>query len=168
MENQPMNLISPKGTLIVATLERLSGRALIVPGSARPEPLGGFSFDYQGTTDIYWDEQRTVLENDERVFVDEEGTEYLESKLRLVPQQEEQEMPPPPPEQSAKAVTVITVTVEGGVVQAIDGIPAGVTIRVLDFDTDGAQEESLTALPNGAKASVSEWSGTTSSLEDTT
>ena len=91
MENQTINLISPKGTLIVATLERLNGRALIVPSSVRVEPTGGFSFDYEGTTDIYWDDQRTVVENDERVFVDEEGTEYLESELRLVPQQQEQE-----------------------------------------------------------------------------
>ena len=62
---------------------------------------------------------------------------------------------------------VITVTVEGGVVQGIDGIPAGVIIRVLDFDTEGAEEESLTALPNGEKACVSEWSAETPPSEDT-
>jgi hypothetical protein len=155
MENQAMNLVSRKGTLIVATLERLSGRALIVPSSVRAEPTGGFSFEYEGTTDIFWDDQRTVTQDDERVFLDEEGEEYLESELRLVPQQQEQELPPtPPPDESG---SVITVTVEGGVVQAVDGIPAGVTVRVLDFDTDGVDEESLTALPNGSKASVSDW-----------
>ena len=165
MEIQPMNLVSADGTLIVATLERLSGRAQIVPGSVRPEPLGGFSFDYSGTTDIYWDEQRTVVENDERVFVDEEGTEYLESELRLVPQQQEQESPLP----SDQSSSVITVTVKGGVVQEIDGIPAGVTIRVLDLDTEGADEKSLTVLPNGSKACASEWRApATSSSEDTT
>ena len=95
MEIQPMNLLSPKGTVIIATLERLSGCSLIVPGSVRAEPAGGFSFDYEGSTDIYWDEQRTVIENDQRVFVDEEGMEYLESELRLVPQQQAQESPPP-------------------------------------------------------------------------
>ena len=42
---------------------------------------------------------------------------------------------------------IITVTVEGGVVQSVDGIPDGVTVRVLDFDTDGAEDDSLTALP---------------------
>ncbi len=63
---------------------------------------------------------------------------------------------------------IITITVEGGVVQAVEGIPAGVTVRVLDFDTDGADEESLTALPNGEKASVSEWQApSTSGPEDT-
>jgi hypothetical protein len=162
MEN-PMKLISPKETLIVATLERLSGRALIAPGSVRREASGGFSFDYEGTTEIFWDDQRTVVENDERVFLDDEGVEYLESELRLVPE-DEQESPP------AESIAVINVTVEGGVVQAIDGIPAGVTVRVLDFDTDGADEESLTELPNGEKASVSEWQApsTTSGPEDTT
>jgi hypothetical protein len=162
MENQPMNLVSQKGTLIVATLERLSGRALIVPSSVRAEPTGGFSFDYEGTTDIFWDDQRTVTQDDERVFLDEEGEEYLESALQLVPQNEEKS---PPVESTA----VITITVEGGVVQAIDGIPSGMTVRVLDFDTDGVDEESLVALPNGSKASVSDWEASTSSahLEDT-
>jgi hypothetical protein len=36
---------------------------------------------------------------------------------------------------------------------------------VLDLDTDGADEESLTALPDGSKACVSEWQA---SAEDTT
>ena len=161
MENQPMNLVSPKGTLIVATQERLSGRALIVPSSVRAEPTGGFSFDYEGSTDVFWDDQRTVTQDDERVFLDEEGEEYLESELQLVPQEEEKSPP-------AEATAVITNTVEGGVVQAIDGIPAGVTVRVLDFDTEGAEEEFLTALPNGEKASVSEWSGKAPPSEDTT
>jgi hypothetical protein len=165
MDYQPMNLISPEGTLIVATLERLSGRALIEPSSIRADPTGGVSFDYEGTTDIFWDDQRTVTQDDERIFLDEEGTEYLESELRLVPQQQAQESPPPPPDESK---SLIIVTVEGGVIQAIDGIPAGITIRVLDFDTEGAEEESLTALPNGEKACVSEWSGTTPPSEDTT
>ena len=166
MENQPMNLVSQKGTLIVATLERLSGRALIVPSSVRAEPTGGFSFDYEGTTDIFWDDQRTVTQDDERVFLDEDGEEHLESELRLVPQQQEQELPPtPPPDESG---SVITVTVEGGVVQSVDGVPRGITVRVLDFDTEGTEEECLTALPNGGKACVSEWSGKPPPSEDTT
>ena len=162
MDYQPMNLISPEGTLVVATLERLSGRALIEPSSIRADPTGGVSFDYEGTTDVFWDDQRTVTQDDERVFLDEDGEEYLESELRLVPLQHPEESPPP----SDESDTLITVTVEGGVVQAIDGIPAGVTVRVLDFDTDGVDEESLTALPNGSKASVSDWVASTP-VEDT-
>ncbi len=34
----------------------------------------------------------------------------------------------------------IIVTVEGGVIQAIDQIPAGVTVEVWDFDTEGIEE----------------------------
>jgi len=162
MEIQPMNLLSPKGTVIIATLERLSGCSLIVPGSVRAEPAGGFSFDYEGNTDIYWDEQRTVIENDQRVFVDEEGIEYPENELRLVPQQQEQESP------HLADPGVIIVTVEGGVVQSVDGVPRGITVRVLDFDTEGTEEECLTALPNGGKACVSEWSGKPPPSEDTT
>lgn len=102
MEMQPMHLISKDGNLIIATLERLSGRALIAPGSVRPEPGGGFSFDYEGTTDIFWDDQRTVTQDDERVFLDEEGTEYLESELQLVPEQQQQQAPelPSPSEET--------------------------------------------------------------------
>ncbi|MEA3212310.1 MAG: hypothetical protein QOE70_5367 [Chthoniobacter sp.] len=85
MAQQRMILVSPAGTVITGTLERLSGRANIVPGSAREDPLGGIEFDYEGSTEIWWDEQSTVIRDDERVFLDEEGDEFLESDLRLVP-----------------------------------------------------------------------------------
>ncbi|MEA3208558.1 MAG: hypothetical protein QOE70_1615 [Chthoniobacter sp.] len=85
MDEQRMILVSPTGTVITGTLETLSGRANIVPGSAREDPLGGIEFDYEGSTEIWWDEQRTVIRDDERVFLDEEGDEFLESELRLVP-----------------------------------------------------------------------------------
>jgi hypothetical protein len=39
--------------------------------------------------------------------------------------------------------TTIIVTVEGGVVQSVDGIPAGVTVEVWDFDVEGCDEEDL-------------------------
>lgn len=32
---------------------------------------------------------------------------------------------------------VITITVEGGLIQNIDDIPEGITVRVMDFDTEG-------------------------------
>ncbi len=53
MANQRMILMSHSGTVIIATLERLSGRALIVPGSAREHAIGGIDFDYESTTDIF-------------------------------------------------------------------------------------------------------------------
>jgi len=86
MDQQRMILVSPAGTVITGTLERLSGRANIVSGSARIDPLGGIEFDYEGSTEIFWDEQRTATRDDERVFLDEKGNDFLESELRLVPE----------------------------------------------------------------------------------
>jgi hypothetical protein len=80
-----MVLISPKGKLITGTLEQMIGRANIVRDSARKKLAGGIEFDYEGSTDIFWDEQHTVTRNDEFVFLDEDGNDYLESELRLVP-----------------------------------------------------------------------------------
>jgi len=54
---------------------------------------------------------------------------------------------------------IITVTVEEGLIQSIEGIPPGHTVRVLDFDTEGADESDLTQLPSGKKAWVSEFHG---------
>lgn len=34
----------------------------------------------------------------------------------------------------------ILVTVEGGVVQQVDNIPKGITVKVMDFDTDGVEK----------------------------
>jgi hypothetical protein len=53
----------------------------------------------------------------------------------------------------------ITITVEGGVIQAIQHIPKGMTVKVLDFDVDGVPDEDLTKLRNGQKAVVAEWGG---------
>jgi hypothetical protein len=91
MDNQtdkhPMVLVSPTGSIITGTLERLTGRANLVPGSAREDPLGGTEFDYDGYTEVFWDDQRTVVSEDERVFLDEEGNEFLEGELRLIPEE---------------------------------------------------------------------------------
>ena len=80
-----MNLVSPNGTIIAGTLERLHARAGIIPGSARRNPQGGIEFDHDGETELFWEDQRTVLRDEERVFLDEEGWEFLESQLRLIP-----------------------------------------------------------------------------------
>ncbi len=85
MDQSPMVLVSPAGTVITGTLERLSGRANIVPGSVRKADAGGIEFDYEGSTDIFWEEQHTVTRDGDLVFLDENGDDYLESELRLVP-----------------------------------------------------------------------------------
>lgn len=37
----------------------------------------------------------------------------------------------------------IAITLEGGIIQDIDNIPPGVTVKVMDFDTDGVDESEL-------------------------
>jgi hypothetical protein len=44
--------------------------------------------------------------------------------------------PPAPPEPA-----VIRVTVVGGVVQQVAGVPPGVRVEVWDYDTEGARED---------------------------
>jgi hypothetical protein len=90
-----MNLISPTGTIIVATLENVVGRAMIVPGSVRQDCLGSFEFEYEGSTEISWNDQQTVVRDDDRVFVDRNGDEFLESELKLSPVEEDEPLPPP-------------------------------------------------------------------------
>lgn len=50
----------------------------------------------------------------------------------------------------------ITVYVNGGVIQEITGIPEDVTVKVVDRDIDGSDEEDLT-LVDGEMAYVSHW-----------
>ena len=81
-DQRRMALISPEGTRIIGTLERLSGRAEIVPDSFRANPQGDFTFEYEGTTEVFWDGQETEVRDGERVFLDEEGNEFTENTLR--------------------------------------------------------------------------------------
>lgn len=50
----------------------------------------------------------------------------------------------------------ITIYMEGGVMQDITGIPEGTTVKVVDWDIDGIEENRLTKLEAGM-ALVSEW-----------
>jgi hypothetical protein len=52
---------------------------------------------------------------------------------------------------------VITITMEGGIIHGVEGIPNGITVRVHDFDIEGAEPESITTTANGDKVCVSEW-----------
>lgn len=75
-------LVSPNGTAIRGTLERLAGVAL---GTVSRADDGTVAIEYTGGTEIYWDEQRTVTREGpsgmEQVFIDENGCEWLESDL---------------------------------------------------------------------------------------
>lgn len=50
----------------------------------------------------------------------------------------------------------ITIYVEGGVIQDITGIPEDISVKVVDRDVDGIEENSLTKLESGM-ALVSVW-----------
>jgi len=76
-------LVSPTGTHIIGTLERLTGYAVIESETVRNTDTG-FEFEYEGTTEVYWDEQKTVERDGERIFVDRNGDEFREGELRLV------------------------------------------------------------------------------------
>jgi len=76
-----MTLKSPKGTVIVGTLELVHGWAGIHGPVKRGER--GFEFDHDGDTRLDWDGQKTVLRDGERIFVDADGNEFKESELRL-------------------------------------------------------------------------------------
>lgn len=55
-------------------------------------------------------------------------------------------------------MTTITITVEGGVIQDIKGIPKNTKIKVLDFDIDGLPEEETKIInEKGDRANVSYW-----------
>ena len=55
---------------------------------------------------------------------------------------------------------IITVGVEGGVVQWIQGIPRGIRVVVHDYDVDGADKEELSKDENGDEYLESVWDDT--------
>ncbi len=59
-----MQAFAPNGSPILGTLEKLSGRAEITPGSYEKKPDGTLNYDHQGGTEIFYDDQETVLTGD--------------------------------------------------------------------------------------------------------
>ena len=155
-DQRRMALISPEGTRIIGTLERLTGRAEIVLDSFRANPQGGFTFEYEGTTEVFWDGQETEVRDDERVFLDEDGSEFTENTLRLVPEDSIDEAPGSPPTQSPAAPRVIIIMKDGGIIESVLGVPPGVYAQVIDLDGEGAPPETVTPLAAGLPAIVTE------------
>lgn len=78
-----VSLQTPEGKQIRGTVERVPGCAL-----ARTfEVLSDGSLDplYEGETDLWWDEQETVTENGERIYLDDDGDGWPESNLLRIP-----------------------------------------------------------------------------------
>lgn len=64
------------GLPIRGTLETVRGRAEISEDSWTRKPDGTLGYDYAGDTTIWWDEQRTVTNDDGAdLFIDEQGNE---------------------------------------------------------------------------------------------
>lgn len=74
-----MGLVAPNGIRIRGTLEQLTGVAQI--NSIERLPDGTLDFDYEGGTEVFYDEAVTVERDGKIVFVDEEGDEWTEDQL---------------------------------------------------------------------------------------
>lgn len=59
-----MQAFAPNGSAILGTLEKLSGRAEVTQGGYTKNPDGTLEFEYQGGTEIFYDDQETVLTGD--------------------------------------------------------------------------------------------------------
>lgn len=79
-------LYSPTGVPIIGTYEELEGVANINGATLddSPNAPAKYDLDWQGSTDVWWDGQRTKLnKKGERLFIDENGDSWPESKLVL-------------------------------------------------------------------------------------
>lgn len=81
-------LFAPDGSRIVSTLEKIYGTCDINQVTQNPD--GTLFVEWAGGTDIDWNSQETVMRDStnggfvmERVFIDEDGGEWLESQLVL-------------------------------------------------------------------------------------
>lgn len=75
---------SPTGPTIRGTLETVSGVALV----SSIDPKTG-EVEYEGDTEIFWDEQKTVARDGKVIFVDTIGDEWTFDQL--VPEDDEAE-----------------------------------------------------------------------------
>lgn len=75
------NFVTPTGLQVKGTVERIPGTArtegLKVDGQGKVEPI------YGGGTDVCWDGQVTVVQDGHRLWVDEDGDEWPENKLKV-------------------------------------------------------------------------------------
>lgn len=78
-KGEAARLVAPNGCEIKGTLETLSGVALIHELSRSAD--GTVTFECEGETKIWWDDQRAVVRRGKTVFVDTEGYEWTEDQL---------------------------------------------------------------------------------------
>jgi hypothetical protein len=79
-----MALKSPKGTIIVGTLEALTARHEFAPDTQITRTADGkFDFEHVDRAEVFWEGQMTVERDGQRIFLDEHGEEFKESELVL-------------------------------------------------------------------------------------
>jgi len=86
-----MYAYAPNGSVILGTLERLSGRAEICQDSFTLTGKGTVDFEWEGGTEIFYDDQETVKLEGERLFLADDGTEWKESEIILEEKDREDE-----------------------------------------------------------------------------
>lgn len=77
----PGQLYAPNGKRIVASSDLVPGNALIAGATRSPD--GTFEIAWDGETKMCWDGQYTETHRGQRVFIDEDGSQWLEKKLTL-------------------------------------------------------------------------------------
>ena len=72
------------GAAIVATLERVYGRARVAAEGFDRDASGGIVHENDGSgTEVDWDSSATVERNDQRIYIDAAGDEVVESDVEL-------------------------------------------------------------------------------------
>lgn len=89
-------LMSPDGSRIKGTLERLTAVAVVAPDTLVRDADGKVTYEYSGGTEVNWDSQVTLTgrgptKQPEIVFVDEDGTQWLANELVEVPAEEDED-----------------------------------------------------------------------------
>lgn len=77
----PDQLHAPGGKHIVVRSDLVPGNAFIA--SATRNPDGTFEIEWEGETKMCWGGQYTETHRGQRVFIDEDGNQWLEKKLTL-------------------------------------------------------------------------------------
>ena len=94
------------GTPIKGTLEIITGRAELLEDGFERNSDGNLEGEHEGSTEVFWNDQRTIHRQNEAVFLDETGNELTQSEIELV---EERDTALTPPSEPATPPTLDTV-----------------------------------------------------------
>ena len=72
------------GARIRGTYERLHGVAEAAEGSFRRAANGNIEFDYEGETEVFWDDSTIVERDGKFVYLDEHGHDITQDNIILM------------------------------------------------------------------------------------